>query len=360
MLQWRVMNRVASLATAEPVCVTGASGFIAAHIVRDLLAAGYRVRGTVRRLDRASALAPLRAFPGAGERLELVAANLLDAGAFDAAVAGAEFVIHTASPYLLDVRDPARDLVAPAVEGTRNVLLACTRAGSVKRVVLTSSMAAMTDEPENDHVLTEADWNEKSSLTRNPYYYSKTQAEREAWRIVTEDRPGFDLVVINPFAVIGPALTPGLNVSNRIIADQLKGIYPAIMRFAWGFVDVRDVAQAHILAMATPAASGRYLCANATMTMRELGELLRQNGYSPYPLPRLSLDSPVGDWLVRLLSYTKPSGLGSYLRTHVGRTPRFDATKIRRELGLTFRPLAATILETAADLVGWGHVPAAG
>src|SRR5258708_3797583 len=132
----------------SPVLITGASGFIASRIVEQLLAKGYRVRGTVRSLKKERELAALRALPGAADRLELVEADLLAAGAFDRAAAGCEHVMHTASPYVLDAKDPQRDLVEPAVAGTRSVLSACHRAGTVTRVVLTSSMAAITDEPE--------------------------------------------------------------------------------------------------------------------------------------------------------------------------------------------------------------------
>jgi dihydroflavonol-4-reductase len=200
---------------SELVTVTGAAGFIAAHVVRELLERGYRVRGTVRRLKQPAELAHLTGLPGAAERLTLVEADLMTPGAFDAAVQGATYVLHTASPYTLDVKDPARDLVDPARRGTENVLEAAARAGGVRRVVVTSSMAAITDEPGGDHVLTEADWNVKSSLTRNPYYHSKTVAERAAWTFMDERKPAFDLVVVNPFVVIGPSLSPGLRLGFR-------------------------------------------------------------------------------------------------------------------------------------------------
>lgn len=340
--------------TEAPVVVTGASGFIASHIVARLLAGGYRVRGTVRDPDNAKDTAHLRALPGAAERLELVRGELLEAGAFDGAMAGCELVLHTASPYVLDATDPQKDLVEPAVMGTRNVLESCHRAGTVRRVVSTSSMAAITDEPDGERVLTEADWNEKSALERNPYYLSKTLAEKEAWRFVREDAPGLELVVINPFLVIGPSLSPGLNTSNQMFADLLKGVYPGIMSLTWGFVDVRDVALAHVRAMEMPSASGRYICANTTATMREVVEWMREDGHSG-KLPARGLDCAIGDHAVRLSSYLQPKGVGSYLRTHVGRVPRFDNTKIRAELDLQFRPLRETIRETVADVVAWGH-----
>lgn len=342
-----------TMPTSRPICVTGASGFIASHIVEQLLAAGHRVRGTVR--DPASeACSHLKRLPGAAERLHLVPADLLDPDCWLRAVGDCEYVLHTASPYVLDVADPQRDLVDPAVQGTRNVLTACAASGTVRRVVLTSSMAAVTDEPDSERVLTEDDWNTSSSLTRNPYYYSKTMAEREAWTVAKEH--ALALVVINPFLVIGPSLSPGLNTSNALFADLLNGTYPGIMRLVWGFVDVRDVARAHVRAIERPAAAGRYLCAAGTIGMREVVELLRDAGYGRFALPKLGLDCAVGDYAVRLSSYFQPKGVGSYLRTHIGRTPRFDTRKIKQQLGLQFRSIDETIRDTVADVVRQGHV----
>ena len=343
-------------ATDAPILVTGATGFVASRIVEQLLSMGRRVRGTVRSLSRNRDLSPLRMLPGAAA-LELVEADLLTEGSFDRAAEGCSYVLHTASPYTLTVKDPQRELVAPAVNGTINVLASCERA-RVNRVVLTSSMAAVTDEPESDRVLTEADWNTKSSLERNPYYFSKTLAERAAWDFVKQRRPWFDLVSVNPFLIVGPSLVPGLNTSNQIFVDLLKGTYPGIVGLTWGFVDVRDVAAAHVRAMDTPTASGRYICAGEAASMRTVVGLLRKHGWAVgYKLPSIGLDNPVGDVIVRLGSYLQPSGVGSYLRTHVGRVPRYDTSKIRRELGMTFRPLAETIAETMTDLQRWGHLP---
>jgi dihydroflavonol-4-reductase len=346
------------MSESGPVLVTGVTGFVASRIVEQLLAGGYRVRGTVRSLKKGGDVDRLRALPLANERLELVEADLVRPGSFDAPATGCEVVMHTASPYTLTVADPQRDLVDPAVNGTREVLGACLRAASIRRVVLTSSMAAVTDEPDSAHVLTEADWNEKSSLDRNPYYYSKTLAERAAWDFVAQRKPAFDLVVINPFGVIGPSLVSSLNVTNQVFVDLLKGTYPGIVGLTWGFVDVRDVATAHIRAMKEKAAHGRYLCAGETISMREVVNLLAANGYDGYRLPKIPLDSGLGHAIVRLASYTQARGVGSYLRTHIGRVPRYDTTKIRTELGLTFRPVRETILETVQDLRRWGHLPA--
>jgi dihydroflavonol-4-reductase len=339
------------------VLVTGASGFIASHIVEQLLAKGHRVRGTVRSLKKEKELASLRGLPGAAERLELVEAELLVDGAFDAAAQTCDAVLHTASPYVLDAKDPQKDLVDPAVKGTRNVLTACQKAASVKRVVVTSSMAAITDEPDSDHVLTEADWNVKSSLERNPYYYSKTLAEKAAWDFVEKEKPAFDLVVINPFLVIGPSHSAGINTSNQLFVDLLNGTYPGVINLTWGFVDVRDVADAHVRAIETPSAKGRYITAGDTVPMRTVVELLEKNGWGKnHKLPKTGMDCAVGDFAVRLSSYLQPKGVGSYLRTHVGRVPRYDSSKVTSELGVSFRPVETSILDTLEDLARQGHV----
>ncbi len=260
-----------------------------------------------------------------------------------------------ASPYALDVEDPQRDLVDPAVLGTRAMLEACAPASGVRRVVLTSSMAAITDEPDG-RVLTEADWNERSTLTRNPYYLSKTLAERAAWDFVRERAPRWDLVAINPFLVIGPSLSKALNTSNKVLVDLLNGTYPGIMRLTWGFVDVRDVADAHVRAMDAASARGRYLCANQALSMREVVAIIRRLGYGARTLPRLALDHRAGDTAIRLASYFQKKGVGQYLRTHIGKVPRFDHSKIVRDLGIRFRPVEQSIVDTLDDLARWGHI----
>ena len=220
--------------------------------------------------------------------------------------------------------------------------------GSVKRVVVTSSMAAVTDEPDSGHTLTEADWNVKSSLDRNPYYYSKTLAEKAAWDFMAQRKPFFDLVAINPFMVIGPSLTSALNTSNRIFVDLLKGTYPGILSLTWGFVDVRDVAagararargrRRPTAAISVPAT--RCRCAAWSLCSAE-------NGYAGYKLPkRAARFCHAATCWSALLSFTQASGVGSYLRSHVGRVPRYDTSKIRTELGMSFRPVEQSVLET--------------
>ena len=337
------------------VCVTGASGFVGSRIVADLLERGYRVRGTVREPSNRDKYGFLLELPHAGDRFSLHRGQLLEEGSFDDALDGCDYCIHTASPYALDVDDPKRDLVDPAVKGTKNVLKSAHQQG-VERTVVTSSMAAITDEPESDRVLTEDDWNEKSTLDRNPYYLSKTEAERAAWSFA-DDHPEMSLVTINPFLVVGPSLTPSLNTSNEVFVDILTGEYPGIISLTWGMVDVRDVSEAHIRAMENTEAAGRFLCVEHTVEMKEVVARLRDlDPDDAYDLPSLDLACTAGDYAVKLMSYLEPSGTGSYLRSHVGKTPNFDSSKSREVLGLDYRPVGETIADTVEDLKQWGHL----
>ncbi len=340
--------------TTAPVCVTGATGFVAGAIVRELLENGYSVRGTTRDPARAWREGYVTGLPGAAERLELVAADLMMPGAFHQAVAGCEYVIHVASPYVTDVDDPQRDLIDPAVKGTRSVLEACRATDGVKRVVLTSSFAAITDEPDG-RLLTEADWNTKSTLKRNPYYLSKTAAERTAWAFMEESNSGFDLVAINPPYVLGPSLSPGMSTSARALVALTNGVWPGIVAIQLVIVDVRDVALAHRLAMELPSASGRYLTAAGVRTLREIVDLLRANGWGErYKLPRAPLDNALGNVLLRLGANLQKPGTRSYLKTHVGGEFRVDNSKARSDLGIEFRDPDRTVLDAMADLEGWG------
>ncbi|MFV1969854.1 MAG: SDR family oxidoreductase [Acidimicrobiia bacterium] len=337
------------------VAVTGASGFIGSHVVQVLLDRGYSVRGTVRDPDNTAKVAPLEELPGADGRLELVTADLMAAEGFAGAFRGCEIVMHIASPYVIDVEDPQRDLVDPALVGTLNVLRAATDAG-VRRVVLTSSIAAVTDQPD-DRVYTEADWNEKSSLERNPYYYSKTLAERAAWDFIDTEQPSFDLVVINPSGVIGPSVSSGLSTTSRMIADLLNGgVYPAIIDITFPNVDVRDVAEAHVRAAENQSASGRYICSAELVSLERAVEVLRANGFADYKLPKMRLTSGFGTFLTRQLARFQPPGTRSFLETNLGRSANLDTTKIREDLGIEFRDVDRSIIDTANDLIRWGHV----
>ena len=342
------------------ILVTGASGFIAAHVVRELLERGYRVRGSVRGNLSEGRFDMLRELPGAQERLTLHNAELSEEGPWRRLVEGCDAVVHAASPYRLEARDPKRELIDPAVAGTRHVIGAALRAG-VPRIVFTSSLAAVTDEPVTGKVFTEADWNELSSVSRNPYYASKTAAERAAWALAQESGAEARVVSLNPGVVMGPSLTPGLNTSNSFLRGALNGTYHAIVSLDWPLVDVRDVALAHVAALEFEAGRGRYICVAETLSIAEVVRFLRSSGVAEgYQLPRLRLKGRLGALLARAYARTRPPGERSYLLTHIGKEFRVDGSRVTRELGVGYRDVRETLRDTVADLERWGHLRRSG
>ena len=197
--------------TASPVMVTGATGYLGSWVTKGLLDAGVTVHAAVRDPQNASKVAHLnRLAEQAPGTLHLFAGDLLRPGSYDQAMEGCSIVIHTASPFIRAVADPQRDLVAPALQGTRNVLAGVERTPSVTRVVLTSSIAAMYGDAVDirrypGRIVTETCWNTTSSLSHEPYPYSKTLAEKEAWRLA-ERQDRWSLVTINPSMILGPSL----------------------------------------------------------------------------------------------------------------------------------------------------------
>ncbi|KAK1425317.1 hypothetical protein QVD17_20668 [Tagetes erecta] len=243
------------------VCVTGASGFIASWLVKLLLDRGYTVHATVRSLDDPKKTKHLLALDGAKERLTLFEADLSVEGSFDAAVNGCVCVFHTASPVLLSVDDPQTQLIEPAVKGTLNVLKSAAKVQSVKRVVLTSSMAAVAfgSRPLQSGVVVDETWFSDPLVCEQKklwYHLSKTLAEDTAVKFAKEN--GLELVSINPGYVIGPILQPTLNLTSEGIMGLIKNGKELLADGVYRTVDVRDVANAHILAFENPEANGRY------------------------------------------------------------------------------------------------------
>ncbi|KAL3622545.1 hypothetical protein CASFOL_033956 [Castilleja foliolosa] len=242
------------------VCVTGASGYIASWLVKLLLHRGYFVKGTVRNLSDPKKVEHLLALEGADESLKLFEANLVDEGSFDSVVDGCEAVFHTASPVFLKAEDPQTELIDPAVKGTINVLRSCKKVSSIKRVVITSSIASVmfNSNPLKPDVVVDETWvSDPKFCQENKEYYalSKTLAEKAAWKFAEEN--GLDLVTIHPGYVLGPLLQPTLNLTSEGIVSLIKEGKRLIRNGM--YVDVRDVALAHILAIEEPSASGRYI-----------------------------------------------------------------------------------------------------
>lgn len=347
--------------TAKPttVLVTGASGYIAGWIVKYLLEEGHRVHATVRNPGKAESTAHLHAMAAnAPGTLRLYKADLLDEGSFDTAAAGCEIVMHTASPFIIDGYEDANEaLVRPAVEGTRNVLRSVNRAQAARRVVLTSSVAAVVGD-NIDMVgvpggkLTEANWNTTSSLAHNPYQFSKVAAERAAWEMAGEQQR-WDLVCINPSMVYGPALTRSSQSGSidTLLRMGRGKFYPGVPDVSYGVVDVRDVARAHLQAAFNPAANGRYILNATELTVLGIARILRAR-FDGYLFPFMQIPKSV-TWLVGPLfgPITR-----EFVSKNVGYPLKFDKTRSVRELGVQYRPIDQSLVEHFQQLVDDGLI----
>ncbi|BBX32403.1 cinnamyl-alcohol dehydrogenase [Mycolicibacterium mageritense DSM 44476 = CIP 104973] len=345
---------------AAPVFVTGASGYIGSWIVRYLLEAGYTVHGTVRNPQKATGLEHLHKLsadhPG---RLKLFKADLLEPGSFDEAMAGCELVMHTASPFLLSGYTDAQEaLVRPALEGTRNVLDAVNRTQTVKRVVLTSSVVAIYGDTCESRdvpggVFTDEHWNTTSSVEHQPYSYSKTVAEQEAWRYQkAQDR--WDLVTIHPGLVLGPSLTSAsdsasLSTMKQFTDGTLLAGAPAL---TMGVVDVREVADAHLRAGFTPEAHGRYIVNADSLTLLQIGKILRRKFGPLYPFPWTTTPKIVVKAIAPVAGLTR-----KFVDRNVGYPLVFDNHRSRDELGLVYRPVEQTVTDHFRQMLDDGLIP---
>jgi len=335
------------------VCITGGTGYLGSHCVKAALDAGFRVRTTVRDPDDAKKVAHLRAL---GD-VELFRADLMVPGSFDDAVAGCDFVMHTASVALLDAKDPERQIIRPAIDGTKNVLESTAKAGSVKRLVQTSSIVAIVDTARPPgHVFNEDDWNDSADRS-DPYPFAKTTAEREARRFVESlpDDQRFELVAIHPSYILGPVLhTKHARGSPSVISDLLRGKYPLAPNLAFGMVDVRDVARAHVLALQVDAPGPRYLCTNVTLTFHEMSRLLRRQ-FPKHRAPRIKMPDVI---MYAVAAFDKRITL-KFLRENLSVHRATDNYRIRNELGLVFRPIAESVHATGESMISLGVVPQA-
>ncbi len=330
----------------KPVLVTGGNGYIASWIVKYLLADGIDVHATVRdpaNLAKTSHL--LKAAAGAKGKLTLFKADLLQDGAFDTAMQGCELVIHTASPFVIKgLKDAQKELVDPAVNGTRNVLDAANRVTSVRRVVLTASVVSVYGDAQDMHsqglkAFTEAHWNTTSSVDHQPYNYSKVAAERVAWDLVTA-QSRWDLITINPGLVLGPSLTTASDSTSlstiKALADGSLATGVPAMEIA--IVDVRDAARAHILAGFTPAARGRHLAVSESVTMWQMVQTLKARFGSGYRWPMMVAPKFIVWLMAPMQGYSR-----KFVARNAGWPLRFDNSYIQKDLGLKFRPVAETL-----------------
>ncbi|RZC91937.1 hypothetical protein C5167_021649 [Papaver somniferum] len=314
------------------VCVTGGSGFIGSWLVRLLLGGGYTVHATVQNLNDEKETKHLKSLEGA-ESLHLFQIDLLDYDSVFSAVKGTVGVFHLASPCIVDtVDDPQRQLLDPAVKGTMNVLKAAKECG-VKRVVLTSSISAITPSPNwpADVPKREDCWADLDYCKQNGLWYpaSKIMAEKAAWDFAKETR--LDVVVIHPGTVMGPIIPPAVNASMLMLIRLIQGCTEEYENFYMGPVHVKDVALAHILLYENPAASGRHLCVEA---IRHYGDFAAKVAelYPEYNVPRIPKDTQPG-----------------LLRTE-------DGSKKLMDLGIQFTSMEQIIKDSVESLKEKGYI----
>jgi nucleoside-diphosphate-sugar epimerase len=331
------------------VLVTGGSGFIGSHCILQLLGAGHTVRTTVRDLKRMGEVRALLKEGGAepGERLSFTAANLENDAGWREAAAGCEYVLHVASPLPRTVPKNEDELIVPAREGALRVLRAARDAG-VKRVVMTSSFAAIGyGQKPQQKSFDETNWTDPNGGDVQPYAKSKTLAERAAWDFIANEGRGLELSVVNPVMVFGPVLGRDYSASILLVKRLMDGAVPGCPRLYFGIVDVRDIVDLHIRAMIDPAAKGeRFLAvAGDFMPIREIAEVLKRRLRAA---ARRVPTREVPNWIVRAFALLDPAV--KQILPELGKVKNGTGEKARRLLGWAPRSREEAIVAAAESL----------
>ena len=335
----------------KTVLVTGGSGFIATHCILKLAAAGYKVKSTVRNLERVSDLNKILDKAGSTyERLnkievDWVSADLTKDEGWSEAVKGCDYVMHVASPVALEEPKDENDLIVPAKEGTMRVLKAAAEEG-IKKIVLTSSVAAIIYGHEKDS-FNEEDWTDTDAEGCSAYNKSKTYAEKAAWDFINSDECNMELSVINPSLVLGPVLESDFGTSVEVVKRFLNGGFPLAPNISFGIVDVRDVAQLHLLALESPQASGnRFIASSETMAIPSISMVLREK------IPEYKKKLPKGiapNFLIKLLGLFSP--LMKTVADQLGKTKELDNSKAKNILGWQPRSGEEAVVASAKSLI---------
>ncbi len=335
------------------VLVTGGSGFIGSHCILQLLAAGHKVRTTVRDLGREAHVRALLKNGGARPEGQIFfyPADLTNDAGWAEAARSCDYVLHVASPFPSTVPRDENELIVPAREGALRVLRASRDAG-VKRVVLTSSFAAIGygHEPQTAP-FSETDWTDPDGSDVMPYTKSKTLAERAAWDFIEREGRGLELSVVNPVGVFGPVLGADYATSILFVQRLMDGELPGLPRMCFGVVDVRDVADMHLRAMTHPAAKGeRFLAvAGDFLWIVEIAKTLRARmGEAARRVPTRQLPN----WLVRLAALRDPAV--KQIVPELGKWKNATNEKARRVLGWSPRSSEEAVVATAESLVRLG------
>lgn len=342
------------------VLVTGGSGFIGSYCIIDLLKAGYQVRATVRSLSKSSAVKDALKNSDIAEssldRLSFVEADLSKEEGWEQAISGCTYILHVASPFPPSLPKHEDDLIIPAREGTLRVLRAAKAAG-VKRVVMTSSFAAVGfGHPQQSAPFTEESWTNTSNpkFPITPYEKSKTLAERAAWDFIkSPEGQGLELSVVNPVGVFGPVLSGDFSPSIIAVQRLLNGDLPGLPNLSFGIVDVRDVASLHLLAMTKPAAAGeRFLAISPpSMMFKEIAITLKQRLPKEAKRTRTRV---LPDFLLRIVGLFDPQV--ALILPQLSKKRDCTNEKAKRVLGWEPRSREDAIVATAESLVKLGLV----
>ncbi|TIX51156.1 NAD-dependent epimerase/dehydratase family protein [Alteraurantiacibacter aquimixticola] len=336
------------------VLVTGGTGFVGGHQIVRLLSDGNRVRATLRNASQADELRDMVRVAGVDDvgRLEFAEADLAYDDGWPQALKGCDYAMHIASPFPSGAVADEDRLIGTARDGTLRVLRAARDAG-VKRVVLTSSFAAIGyGHPENGRAFTEADWSDPDGRDVQPYVRSKIVAERAAWDFIANQGGGLELTVVNPVGIFGPVLGARLSSSIVLVQRLLQGM-PGVPRLNFGIVDVRDLVKLQSKALTAPSAAGERFMAVAEpqLSLFEVARILRDElGPDAHKVPTRQLP----DWLVRLGALMSPQL--RELVPQLGRIRLASSDKARHLLGWQTRPVAQTMADTARSLIELGCV----
>lgn len=332
------------------VCVTGAAGFIASHVIIDLLEDGHVVHATVRDLGDDTKRAHLdvleERYPG---KLQCFEADLLEPGSLDAALEGCDALIHTATAVILAAPDPQKQIIDVAVKGTQNVLDSVARTPSVKRIVMTSSIAAVMSYDQQDKTYTEDDWCTSDDIGLDPYGMGKTQSERLLWQFVDEHADRVQAVAINPSVVIGPPLAKHhIRSSLSFIRDLVGWSYPACAPMRLHLVDVGDVSKGHVRALTSDKAVGqRIIFSDRQKSILEISKVLSRQYKTPMrELPRL---------ILYIAAYLDKRFSLRLARASANLHYEFGSNRPMELLGIDLRNTEESILEAAETMVekGW-------
>lgn len=337
------------------VLVTGGTGFVASHIILQLLKQGYRVRTTIRSMKRTGEVIEMMENGGIPDtsNLSFVETDLLKDDNWDIAVKDCDYVMHVASPIFLRLPKNEEEMIRPAIEGTMRVLKASRDMG-VKRVVMTSNFGAVGySHKDKTKVITEESWTNPNEKGLSIYNKSKVLAEKAAWDFIKSEKGTLELSVINPMAIFGPSLNAVLSSGYGLLLNVLRGTMKSIPDISLGIVDVRDVADLHIRAMTSPVANGeRFLAlAGGSMSLLEISKFLKEK--RPEIAKNASL-KPMPKWLLKLLSHFNKQARAILPMVGVYRNATNE--KARTMLGWEPRTNEEAILATVESLVKFGHL----